>query len=131
MSTSGPSAPALVPSFQLSSAAYTLTALSTFSASHFVNLTSLTLVLIGSREAPMSVTTSATGTAPLTLVSNGTALVQVNYTDNRRLIRTNALYAIVPQFGTSSATGGSLSSSNVSLNFLSEFKCKSITTTQM
>jgi hypothetical protein len=128
MSTSGPSAPTLVPSFHMSSATgpvYSLSTSSNLSASHFVNITSLTLMLIGSREAPMSVSTSASGTAPLTLVSNGTALVQVNFTDNRRLIRTNALYAIVPQYGNTSATGGSLFSPDVTLYFLSEFKCKS------
>ena len=129
---SGPSAPTLVPSFQLSSATgpvYSLNTSSTFFASPFVNLTSLTLMLIGSREAPMWVSSSASGSAPLTLVSNGTAQVQVNYTDDIRLILTNALYAIVPQYGNTSATGGSLFSSNVTLYFLSAFKCKSMHST--
>lgn len=128
-SLSGPSAPAFVPTFELASgtgaAVYSLNASSTFTAAPFVNLTSLTLMLIGSRETPLLVATSASGTAPLTLASTGTVLVPVNFTDNRRYIRANAQYAVVPRYGITSATGGNVSSSTDStLYFLTEFKSK-------
>lgn len=124
-STSGPVAPTLVPSFALNVSGapmYLLNSSSTFSSMSFVNLTNMSLVLIGSRVVPMAIVTVGTGTPPMTLVSTGAAAVAVTSNDNRRNLFANVQYAIAPRYGNTSATGGNVSSTTVTLYFLLAFK---------
>ena len=102
---------------------YSLNATSNFSSMAFVKLTNMSLVLVGSRVASMAVATASSGTAPMTQASTGTATgVNVTVNDNRRNLSTSAQYAIVPHYANTSATGGTLFSSAVTLYFLSSFK---------